>query len=156
MPAIPIRLERFLPYRLSILSNVVSTAIATAYRQRFDLTIPEWRVLAVLSRYPGIAAREVAERTQMDPVAVSRAVGRLLRNGRLRRTRARADRRRSVLQVSAEGAVVYGRIAPLALRYEQALVGVLTPGELTTLDRVLGRLTDRAAELAREFEARSV
>ena len=105
----------------------MSTAIAVAYRQRFDLSIPEWRVLAVLSRYPGLAAREVAERTQMDAVAVSRAVTRLLRNGRLRRTKARADRRRSVLQVSAEGAAVYGRIAPLALQYEQALIEVLDP-----------------------------
>ena len=142
MPATPIRLERFLPYRLSILSNVVSTSIAVAYRQRFDLSIPEWRVLAVLSRYPGLAA--------------SRAVTRLLRNGRLRRTKARADRRRSVLQVSAEGAAVYGRIAPLALQYEQALIEVLTPAERATLDRVLARLTERAGELAREFESRSV
>ena len=64
----------FLPYRLSILSNVVSTAIAVAYRQRLELSIPEWRVMAVLSRYPGLSAREVAERTHMDAVAVSRAV----------------------------------------------------------------------------------
>ncbi len=156
VPATPIRLERFLPYRLSILSNVVSTSIAAAYRQRFDLSIPEWRVLAVLSRYPGLAAREVAERTQMDAVAVSRAVTRLLRNGRLRRTKARTDRRRSVLQVSAEGAAVYGRIAPLALQYEQALIDALTPAERATLDRVLTRLTERAGELAREFESRSV
>jgi DNA-binding MarR family transcriptional regulator len=156
VPATPIRLERFLPYRLSILSNVVSSAIAAAYRQRFDLTVPEWRVLAVLSRYPGLAAREVAEHTQMDAVAVSRAVGRLLRNGRLRRTRARTDRRRSVLQVSAEGAAVYGKIAPLALQYEQALLAVLTHRERTMLDQVLTRLTDRASELAREFSSRSV
>ena len=156
MPDIPIRLERFLPYRLSILSNVVSSAIAATYRQRFDLGIPEWRVLAVLSRYPGLAAREVAERTQMDAVAVSRPVTRLLRSGRLRRTRARGDRRRSVLQVSAEGAAVYGRIAPLALQYEEALIEVLSSGERTTLDRVLTRLTERAGELAREFESRSV
>ncbi len=156
MPATPIRLERFLPYRLSILSNAVSTAIAGAYRRRFALSIPEWRVLAVLSRYPGLAAREVAERTQMDAVAVSRAVSRLLRNGRLRRTQARADRRRSILHVSADGAVLYGKIAPLAVQYEQALLEVLSPDERATLDRVLARLTERAGQLSREFESRPV
>ena len=54
MPAEPatIELERFLPYRLSVLSNIVSGAIAAAYRKPFDLTIPEWRVLAVLARDP--------------------------------------------------------------------------------------------------------
>ena len=39
-----LELDRFLPYRLSVLSNTVSTAIAGAYQQRFGLTIPEWRV----------------------------------------------------------------------------------------------------------------
>jgi DNA-binding MarR family transcriptional regulator len=154
VPVTPIRLERFLPYRLSILSNAVSTAIAGAYRRRFSLSIPEWRVLAVLSRYPGLAAREVAERTRMDAVAVSRAVGRLLRDGRLRRSRAPADRRRSVLEVSPKGAAVYHRIAPLALRYEQALVEVLSPTERVVLDRVLSRLTARAGELGMESASR--
>jgi DNA-binding MarR family transcriptional regulator len=92
----------------------------------------------------------------VDAVAFSRAVTRLFRSGRWRGTKARADRRRSVLQVSAAGAAVYGRIAPLALQYEQALIEVLTPAERATLDRVLARLTERAGELAREFESRSV
>jgi hypothetical protein len=39
-------LDRFLPYRLSVLSNRVSDAIAKAYSDRFGLTIPEWRVMA--------------------------------------------------------------------------------------------------------------
>ena len=48
-------LEDFLPYRLAILSNTVSGTIAETYAQRFGLTIPEWRVIAVLGeeRRPG-------------------------------------------------------------------------------------------------------
>ena len=49
-------LERFVPYRLSILSNRVSRAIAARYAKAFDLTIPEWRVIAVLGRRPGLTA----------------------------------------------------------------------------------------------------
>ena len=101
-----IDLERFLPYRLSVLSNLVSGTIADAYQRRFDLTIPEWRVIAVLSRHPGVSAAEVAELTRMDAVAVSRAVARLLRAGRLRRVVSPLDRRRSVLSVSSAGAAV--------------------------------------------------
>ena len=56
-------LENFLPYRLSILSNTVSSMIATTYNKRFGLSIPEWRVIAVLGRFPGLSAVEVAERT---------------------------------------------------------------------------------------------
>lgn len=143
-----IDLDRFLPYRLSVLSNLVSSAIADAYQQRFGLGIPEWRVLAVLARYPGLSAAEVAERTRMDAVAVSRAVARLLAAGRLRRTTSRDDRRRSVLTVSAAGTAVYREVAPIALGYERDLVASLGPDERAALDRVLGALTARAQALA--------
>src|SRR6185295_4793135 len=76
-------LERFLPYRLSILSNRVSRAIAARYAKTFDLTIPEWRIIAVLGRRPGLTAKEVAEATEMDKVAVSRAVAKLTTSRRI-------------------------------------------------------------------------
>jgi DNA-binding MarR family transcriptional regulator len=143
-----IDLDRFLPYRLSVLTNLVSGAIAEAYQQRFELSIPEWRVLAVLARHPGLSAAEVAERTRMDAVAVSRAVARLLAAGRLRRATSRDDRRRSVLTVSAAGAAVYREVAPLALAFERELVASLGPEERLALDRVLAALTARAQALA--------
>ncbi|MCR6644506.1 MAG: MarR family winged helix-turn-helix transcriptional regulator [Terricaulis sp.] len=76
-------LEQFLPYRLSILSNRVSRAIAARYAKAFDLTIPEWRIIAVLGRSPGLSAKDIAEATEMDKVAVSRAVARLSAAGRI-------------------------------------------------------------------------
>jgi DNA-binding MarR family transcriptional regulator len=143
-----IDLERFLPYRLSVLSNVVSSAIADAYRRRFGLSIPEWRVIAVLSRHPGVSAAQVAELTRMDEVAVSRAVSRLLRAGRIVRSVAAEDRRRSVLSVSDAGVAVYREVAPLALRLERDLLDGLTPAQRATLDRVIDRLLRRAETLA--------
>ncbi len=64
------------------------------YAERHDLSVTEWRVIAVLGRYPGISANEVAERTAMDKVAVSRAVNRLLGAGRIKRDTHGDDRRR--------------------------------------------------------------
>ena len=79
MPRPPgLDLEHFLPYRLSVLSNRISQAIASRYAQRFEIGVTEWRVVAVLGRYPGLSAGEVAARTAMDKVAVSRALARLL------------------------------------------------------------------------------
>ena len=146
-----IELETFLPYRLSVLANVTSTAIAAAYEDRFGLTIPEWRVIAVLTRYPGMSAREVAEKSRMDAVAVSRAVNRLLRAGRLRRAVAADDRRRSVLQVSAAGAAVYRDVAPLALEFERSLLESLAPADRAVLARVLGVLTEKAESLSADM-----
>ena len=146
-------LERFLPYRLSVLTNLVSGTIADAYQRRFDLTIPEWRVIAVLSRHPGLSAAEVGELTRMDAVAVSRAVARLLRAGRLRRAVSPLDRRRSVLSVSPAGAAVYREVAPLALGYERELLGALGTAQRAVLDHALTKLTERAQSLAGSLEA---
>jgi DNA-binding MarR family transcriptional regulator len=149
VPSPLIELDTFLPYRISVLANVMSTAIAAAYEERFKLTIPEWRVIAVLSRYPGLSAREVAEKTRMDAVAVSRAVNRLLRAGRLRRAIAQDDRRRSVLQISAAGAIVYREVAPMALEFERALCEVLDSSDRALLDRAINVLLERADMLSR-------
>jgi DNA-binding MarR family transcriptional regulator len=137
-------LENFLPYRLSILSNTVSSAIAIAYDKRFGLTIPEWRVIAVLGRFPGLSAVEVADRTMMDKVAVSRAVTKLLKSGRIDREFADADRRRSILNLSEEGRRVHDEIAPLALKFEADLLQGLSEEEINALNSTIERLMARA------------
>jgi DNA-binding MarR family transcriptional regulator len=144
-----LELESFLPYRLSVLANRVSAAIAADYAERFDLTIPEWRVMAALGRFPGLSAAEVASFTAMDKVAVSRAVARLIAAGRLSRGIAAEDRRRSVLRLSPAGERIYRRIVPLARMHESRLAGALTDPERRELDRLLDKLTRSAtADLA--------
>jgi DNA-binding MarR family transcriptional regulator len=143
-----LHLERFVPYRLSVLTNTVSMSIAAAYEREFGLTIPQWRVLAVLARYPNLSAIEVAERTAMDKVAVSRAVQGLLAARRLVRTHDAGDRRKSRLRLSPAGRAVYTRVAPLALRYEKKLIDALSPSDRRVLDRLIGRLMERAKSLA--------
>ena len=61
-----LNLDRFMPYRLSVVTNRVSSAIAQHYSQRFNLSIPEWRVIAVLGQNPGLSASQVAERNRVD------------------------------------------------------------------------------------------
>jgi DNA-binding MarR family transcriptional regulator len=137
-----LELERFLPYRLSVLSNRISAAIARTYRERFGLAVTEWRVMAVLGRYPALSAGEVAQRTAMDKVAVSRAVARLLDRGLLARETHGDDRRRSVLALSPSGRRVHDQVVPLALDYERELLAPLDPAERATLARLLSRLDE--------------
>jgi DNA-binding MarR family transcriptional regulator len=136
-----LELERFLPYRLSVLSNLVSRLIADLYEDRFDLKLPEWRVMAVLARRSGLTASEVAEATAMDKVAISRAVSRLLEMKRIVTTPDRTDGRRVHLALSAKGVAVYKEVAPLARSVEEALIAALPATEQDALDRILTRLT---------------
>ena len=133
-------LEHFLPYRLSVLSNRVSQTIAGAYARRFGIGVTEWRVIAVVGRYPGLSANAVAARTAMDKVAVSRAVARLLDRGLLQREMHGDDRRRSVLQLSEDGYRIYDEVVPLALDCERRLLEQLSAEERATLHALIDRL----------------
>ena len=138
-------LEHFLPYRLSVLSNRISQDIAALYAERFNLGITEWRILAILGRYPGLSANEVAERTAMDKVAVSRAVASLLKQKRLKRQFDKTDLRRSVLSLSAAGEKIYSQVAPLAKQLQNALLVNFDDKERVLLNLLLEKLA--AAEL---------
>jgi len=143
----PLRLREFLPYRLSVLTNKVSRAFSARYSKRFGLTIPEWRVTAVLGQEPGLSADQVCARTEMDKVTVSRAVSRLLRKGYLQREFSERDRRRSILRLSRAGRGIYTQIIPLAHEYEALLVEVLSEEEFGQFSRLVERLDRHAGGL---------
>ena len=130
-----------------MLSNTVSGILAGTYSRRYGLSVSEWRVMAILGRFPRSNATEVAERGAMDKVTVSRAVSRLLEAGRIRRRFADADKRRSILELSAEGWRIYREVAPGLLAFETNLLAVLDVGERRQLDRLLRRLADKAGEM---------
>ena len=137
-------LEKFMPYRLARLSSTVSSTIARAYDKQFGLSIPEWRVIAILGRFPGLSAVEVAEQTFLDKVAVSRAVTKLLKSGRIDREFADADRRRSILNLSEKGRDVHDRVAKLALEFEKNLLDGLDEADIESFDKVMDKLLARA------------
>ncbi|MBU6372219.1 MAG: MarR family transcriptional regulator [Alphaproteobacteria bacterium] len=146
-PAPRLSLAEFLPYRLSVLANRVSRALAGRYADDFDLTIPEWRVMAVLGETAELTAGELADATEMDKVAISRAVARLRAAGRLAARTDAGDQRRSHLKLTPAGVAVYRRIAPLALGVEARLLAALTPAERVTLDALLTKLAAAARAL---------
>jgi len=140
-----LQLENYLPYRLAVLSSTVSATVARAYDKRFGVSIPEWRVIAVLGRFPGLSAVEVAGRTLMDKVAVSRAVTKLIKNGRIDREFADIDKRRSILNLSEEGKKLHDEIAQLALQFERDLLQGFSREEIDDLNNIMERLLARAS-----------
>ena len=146
--AAPLVLGDFLPYRLSVVTEAVSRLFAARYAERFGITIPEWRVLAVVGEAPPRSTQEVIERTRMDRVKVSRAAIRLADKGLLARRPDPADARAHLLSLTRRGEATYRGIVPLARETQAALSAVLTPKEEAALGALLGRIGERAAALA--------
>lgn len=140
-----LRLDTFLPYRLSVLSNAVSRKIADMYEREFDISIWQWRILAVLGESEGLTSTEVAARTLMDKPAVSRAAASLVERGLITRTSDTSDRRKAELRLSADGRKVYDAVIPRALAYERELLGALSESDAGTLHRLLTQLADIAS-----------
>ncbi|OHB26308.1 MAG: MarR family transcriptional regulator [Phenylobacterium sp. RIFCSPHIGHO2_01_FULL_69_31] len=145
-----LRLDAYLPYRLSVASNAVSGLIARAYEDRFGLTVPQWRVLCVLAEDGRLSQVQIVARTVMDKVTVSRAAQGLVKRRLVGRSQNKADGRSHVLALTAEGRSLHSEIAPLALAYEAALIAGLAPEEVTLLKRLLSRLQSAAGQLAGE------
>jgi DNA-binding MarR family transcriptional regulator len=138
-------LETFVPFRLSVLANRMTRAVAQVYMHRFHLAAPEWRTLAVLGRFGAMSANSVAERTAMDKVRVSRAIGRLMQMGHITRKTDTADRRRAILDLTATGHSVYRQIVPRALAVEEEILANLSAEDRTAFERVLERLEVRVS-----------
>jgi DNA-binding MarR family transcriptional regulator len=153
-PAIPpgLLLDAYLPYRLSVASNAVSSLIARAYQDRFGLTVPQWRLICVLKEDGGLTQGQIVTRTVMDKVTVSRAAQGLLKRNLVSRVEHQADGRSHVLALTAEGLLLHDEIAPLALAYEAALLVGLAPDEVLLLRRLLERLQCAASTLAGQGE----
>lgn len=135
-----LRLERFLPYRLSVLANRTSRALAGQYQEAFGITRPQWRILAVLGEYDCLSANELAERTAMDKVAVSRAVSALVNKTLIRQTNDTADKRRSSLSLTPAGVGTYEAIIPVALSFQARLLKNLNREEVDQLEQILTKL----------------
>lgn len=136
-----LQLDNFLPYRLSIASLLVSDVIASAYVRLFALTVPEWRLIAVLAESAGVTQQQIGVKTRMDKVTVSRAAIALTTRGLILRAPNPDDGRSHLLSLTTEGHALYKLVVPQALNLEKTLFGAIPPEDLerfsVTLDQIM-------------------
>jgi DNA-binding MarR family transcriptional regulator len=142
-----LRLQEYLPYRLSVAANAVSGLIARGYESRFALRIPQWRLIAVLADEGALTQQALCGRTIMDKVTVMRAAQALLRRRLIRRLPNKRDGRSHRLQLTAAGRRLYQQIVPLALDYQARLLTGLERTQVLQLEAMLKRLEECAVTL---------
>lgn len=142
-----LKLAEFLPYQLSITSNAVSDLIAHAYRGKFALKIPEWRVMALLGEGDSATQRQLVAATAMDKVTVNRACKALEERGLIGRAPNAADGRSHHLALTPTGRDLYNQIVPEALAIEAELEKVLGSSEAKALASMLSKLRESVKKL---------
>ena len=139
-------LHSFFPYLVRIFYRAVSSSITDIYASRYDLTVSEWRTMAVLGT-DRISATDIVARSSMNKVNVSRAINGLRKSGYLRRETDHRDRRRAVLRLTDEGIIVLRTLVPLVREREARLLSGLTNEERATLVRLMEKVRRNAAAL---------
>ena len=144
-----LRLSEFVPYQLAVVGNLVSHAIATLYEQKYNIQIPEWRILMTLAEYGELSAHEVADRSSMDRARVSRAQRRMDDLGLIKVAMDSQDRRKTLLSLTEQGWELCGNIVPDAEHVGEWLLQSLSEDEKNTLATVMTKLMQRSDELRR-------
>lgn len=145
-PRAVLKLDHFLPYRLSVASNAVSSRIARTYRKRFNLKITEWRLIAILAEHERMTPQALARATRADKINVSRAAKTLIGRGLVSAIPNGEDGRSHFLRLTLAGRELYAEIAPAALTMEARLLSGLSDEECRTLEELLRRI-EAAAEI---------
>lgn len=140
-----LKLDEFLPYRLSVTANLVSAAVAQAYAGEKDLRVTHWRLLAALGELEAASQQALCVKTRMDKMTVSRACTELARRKWVQRA-AHEDGRAWKLSLTAAGRDAYERIVPRVRAVERAVFGGLSAAERETLEALLLRIDGAALD----------
>ncbi len=134
-------LEKYLPYRLTVLAARLSMDMAQQYKSEFGISIPEWRVLVNIGYAENLSVRDIEKRVSLEKSMVSRAAARLEARGLVSKTVDTKDRRLVKLELTEEGALVLGKLIPIASAFQADLERKLG-AEKDALFSALDRLAD--------------
>lgn len=147
MPAF--QLSRFLPFRLNRLAAEISEQLSALYAERFQIDIPQWRVLATLSSGGDWTARAIVASTRTHKSTISRAVEALEARGLIESVQSKEDKREYRLRLTSSGRRLFRELEPLVLDYEKRLLNQLGDSEERRMERTIGAL-ERALGLGQE------
>ncbi len=138
-------LDRYLPYRFTVLAARLSADLARHYKTQFGISIPEWRVLLNVGYSDDLSVRDIEKRVSLEKSKVSRAASKLEAKGYLTKHVDSRDRRLLRLALTEEGAALLGKLIPIATAYQDRLHDALGDRK-AALDEALDRLSDLDAD----------
>jgi DNA-binding MarR family transcriptional regulator len=146
-----LRLDDFLPYRLNVCANMVSNALSAIYSDRYQIGVPEWRILVTLGEFGMMTAKAIGIHSHMHKTKVSRAVAMLERRKLVVRRANRDDLREAFLSLTPAGREIYNDLAPSALEFARQLMETIDPDDRAALVRALKKLTERSTQIAADI-----
>lgn len=134
------QLETFFPYRLAVTAESFSRHLVAVYGHAYGLSREEWRLLFLIDGAGEITSLDLARRSTLDKVQISRAAQRLEEKGFISRAVAGDDRRLRLYAISATGRVTFRKAFAEVEARAAEILARLQPDDRAALERGLQAL----------------
>ena len=135
-------------FKLVRVVNLTARPFQQRVGRQHQLTLNEWRVMAVLGAHAGFTATQVVDKTGLDKMSVSRALAGLKRAKRLQARDDPTDQRRSRLYLTAAGTTLFATVHALGVQREAELFAGVDAEELARFGATLDKLMVSVASSA--------
>src|SRR3546814_368223 len=120
--------------RMLTCTTMIESEIRRRLRERFEVTLPRFDLMAQLERVPeGMTLGELSRRMMVSNGNVTGLVDRLVAEGMLRRRRSDTDRRAHYVSLTEDGRSTFATMAAEHEDWVADLIAALTPGEIESL-----------------------
>jgi len=146
-----LRVNDFLTFHLLRLSSIAKASASRVYLDPAGLSVPEWRLLAAVANHSPLPFSDITAMTAMDKGQVSRTLRSAQAKGLVETELVPTDRRgtieggtssisRVIVSITPAGAELYGKVMPVAQRYQAGIIGLMSVEERRVLLDVLQRI----------------
>ena len=117
---------------------------------RGNLTVPMWRVIAVLREKGALRQIDLSEITAIDQSTLSRLVGTLCRMKLVSRERSKLSTREVTISVTQRGIALAEKFIPIADEFEKLELRGMTDADQAALRRILKLLYSNIRDISTE------
>ncbi len=117
-------LAHYPPYQLVHAAEMLRDTFEQFYEQRYQLTVPQWRLMVLGPNYP-ISQKELVEASGMDKVRISREIRRLVEKGIIFTESSEQDKRISLVSLTNAGLALFLQLKSEAGSWQHTLTDYL-------------------------------
>lgn len=142
----PYRFTESVPYLL----NRVGVSVAERFTKRleqYDMSLPMYRVLAVLRQTGTHTLGELSGMVSVELSTLSRLIGNMVRRGLVTRIRPEDNARIVEIDLTPAGAEMADRLMPIATLFEETLIADMDPKQIEALKTMLRHLNRQVETL---------
>lgn len=128
-------LEDFFPYRFAVAAELFSGQLTEVYGREFGLSREEWRLLFLLQDDGEVSSTDLAQRTTLSKVQISRASHKLEAKNLIKRRVGDDDKRLRSYRATPEGRQLFKQILPKLEARVDGILGQMAPQDRAALDQ---------------------